>query len=287
MREHRQRDQVAGVANGCGFVALRLLVEIQGESLGSKVGLRRNNLGTNYLFKLTYASQSALRPSFNIDDEEEKSMNADVPYMLSVSNLHKILDAIQRAGAPEVFHLDFLKDLGFSSSNDRGAVKLLKYLGMLDESGRPLGPYREFMDHNRAKQILAARMRVAFDDLFTADRNANAKSVESLKGWFKTKTGSGDAVAQKIASTFRSLASYADFSSPPIESAATEKVGVEPPSSSAQREEPPLRTEIPNHVAPPHKSQIGLVYRFEIHLPETQNVDTYRAIFKALREELM
>lgn len=27
-------------------------------------------------------------------------MNPDVPYMMSVTNLHKILDAIQRAGAP-------------------------------------------------------------------------------------------------------------------------------------------------------------------------------------------
>lgn len=214
-------------------------------------------------------------------------MNADIPYMLSVSNLHKILDAIQRAGAPDVFHLDFLKDLGFSSSNDRGAVKLLKFLGMLDESGRPLASYREFMDHNRAKQVLAARMRVAFDDLFTADRNANTKSVESLKGWFKTKTGSGDAVAQKIASTFRSLATYADFSSVPAESAATEKPGTESPPSTSPREEQPARGELPGIAAPGHKSQIGLVYRFEIHLPETQNVDTYRAIFKALREELM
>lgn len=214
-------------------------------------------------------------------------MNADVPYMLSVSNLHKILDAIQRAGAPEVFHLDFLKDLGFASSNDRGAVKLLKYLGMLDESGRPLAPYREFMDHNRAKQVLAARMRAAFDDLFTADRNANTKSVENLKGWFKTKTGAGDAVAQKIASTFRSLATYADFSATHAESAATEKPSAEPPPSLPQREEQPARGELPSSASPQHKSQIGLVYRFEIHLPETQNVDTYRAIFKALREELM
>ncbi|GAB2880135.1 hypothetical protein GCM10027046_05200 [Uliginosibacterium flavum] len=141
-------------------------------------------------------------------------MNANIPYMLSVSNLHRILDAIQRAGAPEVFHLDFLRDLGFKGSNDRGAVKILKYLGMLDESGRPLAPYREFMDHNKAKRVLASRIKVAFDDLFTADRNANTKSVEHLKGWFKTKTGAGDAVAQKLASTFRSLAAYGDFSAP-------------------------------------------------------------------------
>ncbi len=214
-------------------------------------------------------------------------MNSDVPYMLSVSNLHKILDAIQRAGAPEVFHLDFLKDLGFASSNDRGAVKLLKYLGMLDESGRPLSPYREFMDHTKAKLVLAARMRVAFDDLFTADKNANAKSVENLKGWFKTKTGAGDAVAQKMASTFRSLATYGDFSG---HYAAQPLEAEQPPKEASSQKDDvgstATKAREDNHVNS-HKSQIGLVYRFEIHLPETQNVDTYRAIFRALREELM
>jgi hypothetical protein len=207
--------------------------------------------------------------------------------MVSVTNLHKILDAIQKAGAPEVFHLDFLKDLGFASSNDRGAVKLLKYLGFVDASGKPQLSYREFMDHTKAKKVLAARLRLAFDDLFTADRQANAKSVENLKGWFKTKTGSGDAVAKKLATTFKSLAQYADFSAP------TEPHTVDAPAAEAR---PAKRAEsLEEH---PHKEEkairlessaggIGLVYRFEIHLPDTQNVDTVRAIFRALREELL
>ena len=214
-------------------------------------------------------------------------MNSDVPYMVSVTNTHKILDAIQRAGAPEVFHLDFLKDLGYASSNDRGAVKLLKYLGLLDESGRPMAPYREFMDHSKSKKVLAARLRIAFDDLFTADRSANSKSVDNLKGWFKTKTGSGDAVAQKIASTFRALASYADFSAPASENAEPD-IPKDVKNESPQAPEERLgRGEAPQPHQNTHKSPIGLVYRFEIHLPDTQNVDTYRAIFRALREELM
>lgn len=208
-------------------------------------------------------------------------MSPDVPYMMSVTNLHKILDAIQRAGAPEVFHLDFLKDLGFKASNDRGAVKVLKYLGFLDGSGRPQASYREFMDHTKSKSILASRMRAAFDDLFIADRNANTKSVEQLKGWFKTKTGAGDAVAQKIASTFRSLATYATWDGAPV---LPQKTDDEEQAPETDKLPPPVQAPPP----PVHgKSAIGLVYRFEIHLPDTQNVDTFRAIFKALREELM
>jgi hypothetical protein len=150
------------------------------------------------------------------------------------------------------------------------------------------------MDHNKSKQVLATRMRVAFDDLFTADKNAHHKTAEQLKGWFKTKTGVGDAVAKKIATTFKSLATYADFAARrPDEAGETEsgneqgaKTDARGDSSAAllaAAEAAAARTS----TSAGAKSQIGLVYRFEIHLPDTQNVDTYRAIFRALREELM
>lgn len=218
-------------------------------------------------------------------------MNPEVPYMMSVTNLPKILDSIQKAAAPDVFHLDFLKDLGFKGSNDRGVVKLLKYLGLLDPSGRPQSSYREFMDHARAKQVLAAQMRIAFDDIFTADRQAETKSVDNLKGWFKTKTGSGDAVAQKMASTFKALSQYADFASqptivaPPAPAAPQESAIPVPPAAT----DPLAALQNKGMMGGPSegKGAFGLVYRFEIHLPDTTNVDTYRAIFKALREELM
>jgi hypothetical protein len=198
--------------------------------------------------------------------------------MPSVKNLHKILDAIQKAGVPEVFNLDFLTDLGFTSSNDRAVIKLLKYLGMLDASGRPQDAYRQFVDHTKAKSVLAELMRIAFDELFVSDRNANTKTVESLKGWFKSKTGVSDAVATKMASQFKSLAGYADFSTPPARQPKT------PEAAQAKEKkgepEPPKLTAV-------KEIDLGLVYRFEIHLPDTQNVDTFRAIFRALREELM
>ena len=226
-------------------------------------------------------------------------MNTDVPYMISVGNLHKILDAIQRAAAPQVFNIEFLKDLGFTSSQDRPTPKLFKFLGFLDDSGRPAAAYRDFMDHTRAKQVLAARMRVAFDDLFTADRTANLKTAEQLKGWFKTKTGVGDAVAKKIATTFKTLATYADFTSQQIDSSGETSAFVDETPPNGERASgaaaalaaaaAAAAAAASANLKPTHGAQagaIGLVYRLEIHLPDTQNVDTFRAIFRALREEL-
>jgi len=222
-------------------------------------------------------------------------MNTDIPYLISVGNLHKILDAVQRAASPDVFNVEFLKDLGFTSSQDRPTPKLFKYLGLLDDSGRPVNAYREFMDHNKSKHVLATRMRVAFDDLFKADKNANQKTAEQLKGWFKTKTGVSDAVAKKIATTFKSLATYADFTAAPADLARENDVvdtQVETVNEKAKSAAASLTAEAASAVARAStnaspRSQIGLVYRLEIHLPDTQNVDTYRSIFRALREELM
>lgn len=212
-------------------------------------------------------------------------MNPDVPYMKSVTNLHKILDAIQNAGKPDSFTLEFLKDLSFASSNDRGVVKVLKFIGLLDDGNRPQSSYSEFMDHTKAKRVLAKRLREAYDDLFISDKRANEKQSTALKGWFKTKTGAGDAVAEKMATTFRSLAQYADFS---VKSEQAQQRKDSAPETPTEGEA------ITVHTQPTEKQQFseghrrfGLVYRFEIHLPDTQNIDTYRAIFKALREELM
>ncbi|MGA9341933.1 MAG: DUF5343 domain-containing protein [Rhodanobacteraceae bacterium] len=204
-------------------------------------------------------------------------MNIDVPYMPSIKNLPKILEKIQHAAVPETFTYEFLKDLGFSSSNDRSILKVLKYLGIIDASGRPQSSYREFVDHTKTKHVLAERLRVAYDDLYASNKKAQEKSVDNLKGWFKSKTGKGDAVALKMASTFKAMAQFADFTKS-VDASSEPVIESPPPVEDTLPPTPPVIT---------GESKFGLVYRLEIHLPDTQNIETYRSIFRALREELM
>jgi hypothetical protein len=209
-------------------------------------------------------------------------MNTEVPYMLSVANLPRILDAIQKAGAPDAFGLDFLKDLGFTSSNDRAVIKLLKYLGLLDSSGKPQTAYREFMDQSKAKAVLGSRIRTAYDDLFLSDKSAQTWGVDKLKGWFKTKTGAGDAVAKKMATTFKALATYATFddvpviASSPLKQEESEPDATKPADSKLKESSNPAE----------HPNLPAFSFRIEVNLPDTTNVETYRAIFRAIREEL-
>lgn len=197
--------------------------------------------------------------------------------MNSVKKLPEMLAAIQHAGVPETFNQDFLSDLGYTSSYDRALTKVLKYLGMLDSSNRPQEAYRRFVDHTKSNAVMAECLLTAYDDLFRSDKKAHEKTSTELTGWFKTKTGSGDAVAKKIATTFKSLAGYGDFSS-----------ASKPPPVTPKESDPEPKVEVKVDLPTASKpADFGLVYRFEIHLPDTQNVDTFRSIFKALREELM
>lgn len=207
-------------------------------------------------------------------------MDVNVPYMPSVKNLKEILTKIQKAAVPERFTYEFLTDLGFKSSNDKSILKVLKYLGFLGSGGEPQTAYREYVNESKSKQVMAQRLRIAFDDLYASNKSAHTRTVDDLKGWFKTKTGKSDSVAMKIATTFKTLASTADFSnvSPKKEAETGEETG--------KTEVNP--TEVPPIIPPPQpNNNMGLVYRIEIHLPDTQNIETHRAIFKALKEELM
>jgi len=206
-------------------------------------------------------------------------MNKNVPYLPTVTSLHKILDSIAKASVPDAFNFDFLKDLGFKSSNYRRVPMLLRYLGLIDDSNKPTDAYRSFVDPTQSKAVLASCLRSAFDDLLNAHPTANTYSTQKLMGWFKTKTGKGEAVAKKMATTFRSLGSYADWQ------AATATATEEPESS----ESPPVAAE--HSTPPPPKSgalePLKLTYRVEINLPDSTNVNTFRAIFRALKEELL
>lgn len=204
-------------------------------------------------------------------------MNKDVPYLPTVTNLHTILDSIAKASVPDAFTFDFLKDLGFKSSNYRSFPKLLRYLALIDDSNKPTGAYKAFVDPTQAKAVLASSLRSSFDDLLNAHPAANTYSTQKLMGWFKTKTGKSESVATKMATTFRSLASYADWQAA---TATQESESDEGPTVFAEDLTPP----------PPKSGTLAplkLTYRVEINLPDSTNVNTFRAIFRALREELL
>jgi hypothetical protein len=214
-------------------------------------------------------------------------------YLQKFSAVPAYFDAMLGAKPPERFSVKFLENLGFTSTNDRLLIGVLKDLGLLNRDGVPQHRYYEFLDASRSKQVVAAGIREAFHDLFAVNVKANELTTEQVKNKLKTlfagkKT---DVVLDRIAKTFRALCDYADFSQPTAEEASnadaqpTPATGGEAPGG--ENPEPLAAPEKPKPQPPHGKIAVsGLQYHINIVLPESRDQTVYDAIFRSLREHL-
>src|SRR5437868_1286295 len=108
-------------------------------------------------------------------------MNLAESYTLKPGAIPAYFDAMLDAQPPERFSVKFLENLGFTSTNDRLFIGILKDLGFLNRDGAPQPRYFEFLDRSLSKQVLAAGIRDAFGELFAINVRANELSVEDVK----------------------------------------------------------------------------------------------------------
>jgi hypothetical protein len=164
-------------------------------------------------------------------------------YTLKPNAIPGYFDAIQDAQPPERFSLKFLENLGFTSTNDRLFIGILKDLGFLNRDGAPQQRYFDFLDRSRAKQVLADGIREMFSELFAINVQANELQLDAVRNKLRTlyagkKT---DLVIGNISKTFRALCDYADFSVPAAKRAdSKEEKPPELPSSREKVEKPAL-----------------------------------------------
>ncbi|NEN06568.1 DUF5343 domain-containing protein [Diaminobutyricibacter tongyongensis] len=210
-------------------------------------------------------------------------MPVDLPYMPSVANVPAIFDKIKGAGTPPKFTHDFLKtNLGFGSSNDRSVIKILRSLGFLTADGVPTQRYNDFKG-TQGKAAVAEGLREGWSELFLSDQKIYEKSAADILATVKGVSGAGDAVARKMATTFKALCDQASWNSRPQQHGTIE---------DAERESPEVGEQSrPGQQAPilPDSSSglLRLHHDIHLHLPPTSDVSVYRAIFQALKMELM
>ncbi len=210
-------------------------------------------------------------------------------YLTSTKNLKSILQAIQSAQAPEKFNVRFLENLGFSSSNDRLIVGVLRELGFLDAEGKPKDRYFRYLDQTQAARVLAEGIREGYSDLFSIKLDANKLTRDEVINKAKTLSQGtlSESVLEKFALTFQSLVSLADFSEaaqqPNVEEKKVEAAVEDVKKGALGSDELPS----PNSNRKAALTLGGLHYNFQIILPSTRDPAVYDAIFKSLKDHLI
>ncbi len=197
-------------------------------------------------------------------------------YVLPTNRIPDIFSKIRDGQAPDHFSQQLLKDWGFTSTNDRAFLPLLKALGFLSADGKPTQRYNDYRDHSRSKLVLGQALKDAYSDIFLIKEHPTNSDRSAIEGKFKSFHNASDHVAGLMAKTFLGLLQLADL---------TSKQQQTPPPPEEKSKSTKLND--PTPPAPLVKGMPGLHYNIQIHLPATKDVEVYNAIFKSLREHLL
>ena len=209
------------------------------------------------------------------------------PYTISNNKIAPVFTRIQTAAKPDKVSQALLAQWGFTASNDRAMLRVLRDLRFTNENGAPTAAYDALRDHVNWKYTLADQIRICYADLYAIDPNFQALSEAEIKSTMMRITGKDEETAKRYLSTFKTLASLANFAPRPgsKSSAAEEK-----PAGNVLKQQPDAPPHLAQTLAPAvvdhSKRKSEYHYNIQIHLPVTSDISVYNAIFKSLKENL-
>lgn len=198
-------------------------------------------------------------------------------YVQIYGQIADFFQKISEGQAPPQCTHQYLKDLGFTSSNHRALIPLLKELDFLSAEGVPTPRYHEYRNAAQSRRVMAEALHKAYGDLFTIKAEPTDADKTQIEGKFKSAHNVSVRLAKLMTNTFYALLELADLG------ALEKPKPVKPVKKKEEKpEEKPEEKAEPKLIAPP-----GLHYNIQIHLPATKDIEVFNAIFKALKEHLL
>lgn len=207
------------------------------------------------------------------------------------AQLPKFLETLRAGTAPPTFNRQFIKDIGFKSSNHHALIPLLKGLGFLSDNGAPTEKYKQFLDASRWKIVLAESVLEAYSDIFVLKGKPSDADLPMIQGKFKSTYNLSELQAERCARTFLALLKLSDpktiAQDKTPDSVANASVENDAPDVKNEEDREKISVENSKTSASGTLKPIGLHYNIQIHLPATKDIETYNAIFRSIKEHLI
>ncbi len=183
---------------------------------------------------------------------------ADFTYTTVPGKLKSLLAKLREVGVPPKATVQWLKSIGFRSSNDPSMLPVLRQIGFIDASSVPQDHWRHYRGAQH-KQVLANALRVGYADLFAVYPDANTRSSSDMEHVVTTSSSAGKQAISKTVSTFQNLCAEGDFAAsggappPPPRPPAGSSGGAPPATPPAQGggdPVPSLHIDIQVHISP-------------------------------------
>ena|SRR5260370_15779507 len=103
----------------------------------------------------------------------------DFAYTVVPGKIKLLLSKIRTVGVPQKVTVQWLKTIGFTSSNDSSLIGVLKSVGLIDSSNASTAKWTQFRGNNY-KTVLGDAIRDGYSDLFAVYPDANKRSQAEL-----------------------------------------------------------------------------------------------------------
>lgn len=193
-------------------------------------------------------------------------------YTTVPGKIGSLLKKVQEVGVPPKATQEWLKSIGFGSSNDRSLLGALKQIGLIDTEGKPSKRWKDFRGRN-GPVALADAIRTGYADLFATYPDANSRPDSDLDSFFKTHTDAGKQAIDKTVRTFKALCTAADFSVP--------AGGAPDDQAQGDIQGPTIQT------VGATSGPVTVNINVQLVLPESTDQEVYSKFFSAMREHLL
>lgn len=200
---------------------------------------------------------------------------SEIPYTPLAGKIEEYFRKFQEAGVPPKVNRESLESLGFTSSNDRYMIKVLRLIGFTDSKNLPTELYQAYKNPVKAPGVLAQAIRTGYSDLFKTYEDAYRKDREALYAYFSSKTGKAKRTIDLMVNTFQKLCQIADFEVKPVIIPKKEVI-----------KKPEMKIE--ERVIKREKGVISEIHiNIQLHLPATDDGSVYDNLFKSLKKHLL
>jgi hypothetical protein len=160
----------------------------------------------------------------------------EFPILHDPGSIDMLLRTVSKTDPPKVVSHDYLVDLGFKREVDEGLLKLLSFLGFIDETGHPTVLWIRYNDTDADANILRDSIRKAYVGLFEKYPRAYDEEGTVLMDFFRSSTGASDSNTAYMILTFKVLCDLAEMGEEKKEPKAQRKLKPAPPPSPVKND---------------------------------------------------
>lgn len=210
------------------------------------------------------------------------------PYTTVPGKLRDLLTKAPTMGRPTSVTTDWLKQAGWTSSNDRSMIPVLKFVGLVGSDSKPTPLWDAIRVKDQARRAqLASAIRESYADLFALYPDAHRKDGEALRNFFRAHSSGGEQVQGKLVQTFQALAEFADFDAQAPAVAESPPAQAEKQSPKPKEGKPEASDESSRAAGAASFPGVALNVNIQLQLPATSDGEVYEKLFGAMRKHLI